>query len=65
MYNVKNIRHGVDFGKMDKKSVLAKWPQADLTGKPFRAGKFTMTCEPIKKRAKKAAPKTETPEDNG
>lgn len=60
MYNVKNIRHGQDLGKMDEKTILSKWPQADLSGKEFRAGKFTITCEPIrKKRAKKVEPKNE------
>ena len=62
MYNVKNIRHGIELGKMDKASIVSKWPMADLTGKPFRAGKFTITCDPIKKRTKKAKPETEKPE---
>ncbi len=52
MYNVKNIRHGKDMGKMDKKSILSRWPMADLTGKPVRAGKFVISCEPVKKPKK-------------
>jgi len=64
MYNVKNVRHGMDFGKMSKADILKKWPNATLDGTQFRAGKYFMVCEPIKKAKKKVAPKTETPEDN-
>jgi hypothetical protein len=57
MYKVKNVRHGKDLGEMDKETILSRWPQADLTGKQFRAGKFYITCTPPKK---KATPKKKT-----
>lgn len=65
MYNVKNIRHGMDFGKMSKEDILKKWPNAKLDGTMFRAGKYFMVCEPVKKPKKKAEPKPETDKDNG
>ena len=54
MFNVKNVRHGIDLGKMSKADVLRRWPHADLTGKEFRAGKFVIVAAPVRK---KAAPK--------
>lgn len=65
MYKVTNIRHNKDLGMMTEEQIIAKWPFADLSGAPFRAGKFIITCEADKpaeapkkrsKKTKKAAP---------
>lgn len=62
-FNVTNVRHGINLGTMTEQEIVDQWPQADLSGEQFRAGKFYLVCEEIKpKKTAKPKKKAETTE---
>ncbi len=62
-YQVTNIRHKQDLGIQTQQQILDQLPNADLSGAPFRVGKFILTCEEIKPK-KAAKPKQVDLEDS-